>query len=168
MSTAQVPTLDMNKLNVFIRTIRELISAPRSMPAMGRHWGEVWGLYKALVGGPNEFCTNWLPRPRQMSAILREWLALTSCRGLRNLQTDKTQASSVLSESASFHAGERRQPPHICLGHFGNWLWARSRRFPRDSRNPSALATAWVGMNMLTASSMGVKSSFAQAMPPIL
>ena len=56
MSTAQVPALDMNKLNVFIgQFVTDLGAAVHAGMVV---IGEKLGLYKALAGGPNEFCTT--------------------------------------------------------------------------------------------------------------
>ena len=56
MSTAQVPTLDMNKLNAFIgQFVTDLGAAVHTGMVV---IGEKLGLYKALAGGPHELCTT--------------------------------------------------------------------------------------------------------------
>ena len=56
MSTAQIPTLDMNKLNAFIgQFVTDLGAAVHSRH--GRHWGEV-GALQSPRRRPHEFCTT--------------------------------------------------------------------------------------------------------------
>ena len=78
MSTAQVPTLDMNKLNSFIgQFVTDLGAAVHSGMVV---IGEKLGLYKALAGEPMT--------PAQLAAktktderYLREWLASQAAGG---------------------------------------------------------------------------------------
>jgi hypothetical protein len=152
MATAQVPVIDMNKLNAFIgQFVTDLGAAVHTGMVV---IGEKLGLYKALA---NESMT-----PAQLAAktqtderYLREWLASQAAGGYVTYDAETGQFS--LSKEQAF--------PHICPGH-SNWLWARLRRF-RESRNPSEQAPEWAGMNMPTVSFTAVRSSFVPAMRQI-
>ena len=73
MSTAQVPTLDMNKLNAFIgQFVTDLGAAVHAGMVV---IGEKLGLYKALAGEPDDAPRNLPLRQRPMSAICASgWL----------------------------------------------------------------------------------------------
>ncbi len=105
MSTAQVPTLDMNKLNVFIgQFVTDLGAAVHAGMVV---IGEKLGLYKALANGPMN--------PAQLAAktktderYVREWLASQAAGGY--VTYDAKTSKFSLTRRASLHAGERRQP----------------------------------------------------------
>ena len=93
---------------------------------------------------------------------LREWLASQAAGGY--VTYDEKTEKFGLSEEQAFTLANGRQS-RISARAPSNWPWARLRR-SHASRNPSAPALAWVGMNMWTASFTGVRSSFVPVMPP--
>jgi SAM-dependent methyltransferase len=96
MSTAQVPTLDMNKLNVFIgQFVNDLGAAVHAGMVV---IGEKLGLYKALADGPMS--------PAQLAAktktderYVREWLS-SQAAGAYVTYDDKTGKFSLTEEQA--------------------------------------------------------------------
>src|SRR6266705_3538913 len=108
MSTAQVPTLDTNKLNAFIgQFVTDLGAAVHSGMVV---IGEKLGLYKALAAGPMS--------PSQLAAItktderyLREWLASQAAGGYVTYD-DKTGKFS-LSEEQAFTLAMEDSPAYL-------------------------------------------------------
>jgi hypothetical protein len=94
---------------------------------------------------------------------LSEWLASQAAGGY--ITYDEQNDKFSLSEEQAFTLAIEDSPAY--LPEHLNWLWARSRR-SHGSRNPFALAPAWAGMSMWTASFMDVKSSSVPPMPLIL
>src|ERR1041384_379886 len=97
MSTAQVPALDMNKLNAFIGQFVTDLGA--SVHAGMVVIGEKLGLYEALAGGPMS--------PAELAAktgtderYLREWLASQAAGGY--VTYDALADKFSLSEEQSF------------------------------------------------------------------
>jgi hypothetical protein len=94
---------------------------------------------------------------------LREWLASQAAGGY--ITYDETTDKFSLSEEQAFALATEDTPAYLPGRLNSLWVhWPPSQ----GSQNPSALAPVWVGTNMLTASSMGVKSSFVPAMRRIL
>ena len=78
MSTAQVPTLDMNKLNAFIGQFVTDLGA--SVHAGMVVIGDKLGLYKALANGPMT-ATELAAKTGTDERYLREWLASQAAGG---------------------------------------------------------------------------------------
>src|ERR1700690_2195086 len=78
MSTAQVPTLDMNKLNAFIgQFVTDLgASVHTGMVVIG----EKLGLYKALAAGPMN-SSELAAKTQTDERYLREWLSSQAAGG---------------------------------------------------------------------------------------
>ena len=108
MSTAQVPTLDMNKLNAFIgQFVTDLGAAVHSGMVV---IGEKLGLYKALAGEPMT--------PAQLAAktktderYLREWLASQAAGGYVTYD-DKT-GKFGLNEEQAFTLAKEDSPAYL-------------------------------------------------------
>ena len=102
MSTAQLPALDMDKLNAFIgRFVTDLGAAVHTGMVV---IGEKLGLYKALAGGPMtpaELAANTQTDER----YLREWLASQAAGGYITYD-DKTGRFSLSQEQAFTLANE--------------------------------------------------------------
>src|SRR4029077_19154272 len=107
MATAQVPTLDMNKLNVFIgQFVTDLGAAVHAgMVVIGE-----MGLYKALVGGPMS-SAQLAAKTKTDERYLREWLASQAAGGYvtYNDQTGKFS----LSEEQAFTLANEDSPAYI-------------------------------------------------------
>jgi hypothetical protein len=143
MSTAQIPTLDMNKLNAFIgQFVTDLGAAVHTGMVV---IGEKLGLYKALAGNPMN-SAQLAAKTKTDERYLREWLA--------------SQAAGGYNKPSLWRMKTVRP---TCPEH-SNWHWVRWRRF-HGSWKPSAQATAWVGMNTLMGSSTVARSSFVQGTP---
>ncbi len=108
MSTAQVPTLDMNKLNAFIgQFVTDLGATVHSGMVV---IGEKLGLYKALAGGPMT--------PAQLAAktktderYLREWLASQAAGGY--VSYDDKSGKFSLSEEQAFTLAREDSPAYL-------------------------------------------------------
>jgi SAM-dependent methyltransferase len=108
MSTAQVPTLDMNKLNAFIgQFVTDLGAAVHTGMVV---IGERLGLYKALAGEPMT--------PAQLAArtetderYLREWLASQAAGGYVTYD-DKT-GKFGLNEEQAFTLAKEDSPAYL-------------------------------------------------------
>ena len=108
MSTAQVPTLDMNKLNVFIgQFVTDLGAAVHAGMVV---IGEKLGLYKALASGPMS--------PAQLAAktktderYLREWLASQAAGGY--VTYDEKNDKFSLSEEQAFTLATEDSPAYL-------------------------------------------------------
>src|SRR3954467_7514170 len=78
MSTAQIPALDMNKLNAFIgQFVTDLGAAVHAGMVV---IGEKLGLYKALADGPVT-SAQLAAKTRTDERYLREWLASQAAGG---------------------------------------------------------------------------------------
>ena len=108
MSTAQVPILDMNKLNVFIgQFVTDLGAAVHAGMVV---IGEKLGLYKALVGGPMS-SAQLAAMTQTDERYLREWLASQAAGGYvtYNAKTGKFS----LSEEQAFTLANEDSPAYL-------------------------------------------------------
>jgi ubiquinone/menaquinone biosynthesis C-methylase UbiE len=96
MSTAQVPTLDMNKLNVFIgQFVTDLGAAVHAGMVV---IGEKLGLYKALAGEPLS-SAQLAAKTKTDERYIREWLASQAAGGYITYN-EKTGKFSLTEEQA--------------------------------------------------------------------
>ena len=108
MSTAQVPALDMEKLNAFIgQFVTDLGAAVHTGMVV---IGEKLGLYKALAGEPDE--------PAQLAAktktderYVREWLASQAAGGY--ITYDAETGKFSLSEEQAFTLAKEDSPAYL-------------------------------------------------------
>jgi SAM-dependent methyltransferase len=108
MSTAQVPTLDMNKLNAFIgQFVTDLGAAVHSGMVV---IGERLGLYKALLDGPMS-SAQLAARTKTDERYLREWLASQAAGGYITYN-EKTGKFS-LSEEQAFTLADENSPAYL-------------------------------------------------------
>src|SRR5712675_1160176 len=108
MSTAQVPALDMNKLNAFIgQFVTDLGAAVHSGMVV---IGEKLGLYKALAHGPMG-PAELAARTETDERYLREWLASQAAGGYISYD-DKTGKFS-LSEEQAFTLANEDSPAYL-------------------------------------------------------
>ena len=121
MSTAQVPTLDMNKLNAFIgQFVTDLGAAVHSGMVV---IGEKLGLYKALAGDPMT-SAQLAAKTKTDERYVREWLASQAAGGYVTYDDRPTSSASAKNRLS-------RWPTKIVLPTFPehlNWPWARWRR----------------------------------------
>src|SRR2546421_4942874 len=97
MSTAQVPALDMNKLNAFIgEFVTDLGAAVHAGMVV---IGEKLGLYKALADGPMT-AAHLAAKTKTDERYLREWLASQAAGGYVNY--DEGTGKFSLSEEQAF------------------------------------------------------------------
>ena len=108
MSTAQRPTLDMDKLNAFIaRFVGDLGAAVHAGMVV---IGEKLGLYKALAGGP--LSPEELAAKTQTDArYVREWLSSQAAGGYVTYD-EKTNKFS-LSEEQAFALAKEDSPAYL-------------------------------------------------------
>ena len=103
MSTAQVPTLDMDKLNAFIgQFVNDLGAAVHAGMVV---IGEKLGLYKALAGGP--MIRQLAAKTKTDERYVREWLASQAAGGYityddktEQVQPDEEQAFTLANEDS--------------------------------------------------------------------
>ncbi len=108
MSTAQVPTLDMSKLNAFIgQFVTDLGAAVHSGMVV---IGEKLGLYKALLDGPMS-SAQLAARTRTDERYLREWLASQAAGGYITYN-EKTGKFS-LSDEQAFTLADENSPAYL-------------------------------------------------------
>jgi len=108
MSTAQVPTLDMNKLNAFIgQFVTDLGAAVHTGMVV---IGEKLGLYKALAGGPMS-SAELAAKTRTDERYLREWLASQAAGGY--ITYDETTNRFGLSEEQAFALANEDSPAYL-------------------------------------------------------
>ncbi len=108
MSTAQVPTLDMNKLNAFIgQFVTDLGAAVHTGMVV---IGEKLGLYKALAGEPLS-SAQLAARTKTDERYLREWLASQAAGGYITYN-EKTNKFS-LSEEQAFTLVNEDSPAYL-------------------------------------------------------
>jgi ubiquinone/menaquinone biosynthesis C-methylase UbiE len=108
MSTAQVPTLDMNKLNVFIgQFVTDLGAAVHAGMVV---IGEKLGLYKALAGEPLS-SAQLATKTKTDERYIREWLASQAAGGYITYN-EKTGKFS-LSEEQAFTLVNEDSPAYL-------------------------------------------------------
>jgi len=108
MSTAQVPTLDMNKLNAFIgQFVTDLGAAVHTGMVV---IGERLGLYKALAGEPMT-PAQLAARTKTDERYLREWLASQAAGGYVTYD-DKT-GKFGLNEEQAFTLAKEDSPAYL-------------------------------------------------------
>jgi SAM-dependent methyltransferase len=108
MSTAQVPAIDMNKLNAFIgQFVTDLGAAVHAGMVV---IGEKLGLYKALAGGPMS-SAELASRTRTDERYLREWLSSQAAGGYITYD-DKTGKFSLTEEQA-FTLADEDSPAYL-------------------------------------------------------
>jgi len=108
MSTAQVPTLDMNKLNAFIgQFVTDLGAAVHAGMVV---IGEKLGLYKALAGEPLS-SAQLAAKTKTDERYLREWLASQAAGGYITYN-DRTGKFS-LSEEQAFTLVNEDSPAYL-------------------------------------------------------
>ena len=108
MSTAQVSTLDMDKLNAFIgQFLADLGAAVHTGMVV---IGEKLGLYKALAGGPMS-SAELAARTQTDERYLREWLASQAAGGYITYD-EKTNRFS-LSEEQAFTLANEDSPAYL-------------------------------------------------------
>jgi ubiquinone/menaquinone biosynthesis C-methylase UbiE len=108
MSTAQVPTLDMNKLNAFIGQFVTDLGA--SVHAGMVVIGEKLGLYKALAAGPMS-SAQLAARTKTDERYLREWLASQAAGGYVTYDAKTNKFS--LSEEQAFTLANEDSPAYL-------------------------------------------------------
>src|ERR1700709_2582637 len=97
MSTAQISTLDMNKLNAFIgQFVTDLGAAVHAGMVV---IGEKLGLYKALLDGPMG-SAQLAAKTQTDERYLREWLASQAAGGY--ITYDEKNDKFSLSEEQAF------------------------------------------------------------------
>src|SRR6202142_1862106 len=108
MSTAQVPTLDMNKLNAFIGQFVTDLGA--SVHAGMVVIGEKLGLYKALAEGPVS-PAELARKTGTDERYIREWLASQAAGGYVTYDGSKNLFS--LSEEQAFTLAQEDSPAYL-------------------------------------------------------
>ncbi|MGB8733564.1 MAG: class I SAM-dependent methyltransferase [Candidatus Sulfotelmatobacter sp.] len=108
MSTAQVPTLDMNKLNAFIGQFVTDLGA--SVHAGMVVIGEKLGLYKALAHGPTS-SSELAAKTGTDERYLREWLASQAAGGYITYD-EQTRKFSLTAEQA-FTLAQEDSPAYL-------------------------------------------------------
>src|SRR5499427_4543814 len=117
MSTAQVPALDMNKLNAFIGQFVTDLGA--SVHAGMVVIGEKLGLYKALAGGPMT-SAELAAKTKTDERYLREWLASQAAGGY--VTYDAASVKFSLTQEQAFTLAKEDSPAYLpgafelCLG----------------------------------------------------
>jgi len=108
MSTAQVPVLDMNKLNAFIgQFVTDLGAAVHSGMVV---IGEKLGLYKALAQGPMS-SAQLAGKTKTDERYLREWLASQAAGGY--ITYDETTNCFSLNEEQAFALANEESPAYL-------------------------------------------------------
>src|SRR5262244_1764566 len=108
MSTAQVPALDMNKLNAFIGQFVTDLGA--SVHAGMVVIGEKLGLYKALATGPMT-PAELAEKTGTDERYLREWLASQAAGGY--ISYDESANKFRLTEEQAFALAEEDSPAYL-------------------------------------------------------
>ena len=108
MSTAQVPTLDMDKLNAFIgQFVTDLGAAVHTGMVV---IGEKLGLYKALAGDPMS-SAQLAAKTKMDERYLREWLASQAAGGYITYDPETDQFS--LNEEQAFTLATEDSPAYL-------------------------------------------------------
>jgi ubiquinone/menaquinone biosynthesis C-methylase UbiE len=108
MSTAQVPTLDMNKLNAFIGQFVTDLGA--SVHAGMVVIGEKLGLYKALAQGTTS-SSELAAKTSTDERYLREWLASQAAGGY--ITYDERSRKFSLTEEQAFTLAQEDSPAYL-------------------------------------------------------
>lgn len=108
MSTAQVPAIDMNKLNSFIgQFVTDLGAAVHTGMVV---IGEKLGLYKALAGGPMT-SAQLAAKTQTDERYLREWLASQAAGGY--VTYDEQTSHFSLSAEQAFALASEDSPAYL-------------------------------------------------------
>src|SRR2546429_9540145 len=108
MSTAQAPTLDMNKLNAFIgQFVTDFGAAVHAGMVV---IGEQLGLYKALAEGPMS-SKQLAAKTKTDERYLREWLGSQAAGGYITYD-DQTDKFGLTTEQA-FALADEDSPPDL-------------------------------------------------------
>lgn len=108
MSTAQVSTLDMNKLNAFIgQFVTDLGAAAHAGMVV---IGEKLGLYKALAGDPQS-SAQLAAKTKTDERYLREWLSSQAAGGY--ITYDAKNEKFSLSEEQAFTLATEDSPAYL-------------------------------------------------------
>ena len=108
MSTAQLPVLDMNKLNAFIgQFVADLGAAVHTGMVV---IGEKLGLYKALADGPMS-SAELATKTQTDERYLREWLASQAAGGY--ITYDENTNRFSLSEEQAFALAKEDSPAYL-------------------------------------------------------
>jgi len=108
MSTAQIPALDMNKLNAFIgQFVTDLGAAVHTGMVV---IGEKLGLYKALAGDPMS-SAQLAAKTKTDERYLREWLASQAAGGY--ITYDEKIDKFSLSEVQAFTLADEDSPAYL-------------------------------------------------------
>jgi ubiquinone/menaquinone biosynthesis C-methylase UbiE len=108
MSTAQVPAIDMNKLNAFIgQFVTDLGAAVHTGMVV---IGEKLGLYKALAQGPMS-SAQLAAKTQTDERYLREWLASQAAGGY--ITYDEQSGKFSLSDEQSFTLADDNSPAYL-------------------------------------------------------
>jgi SAM-dependent methyltransferase len=108
MSTAQIPTLDVNKLNVFIgQFVTDLGAAVHAGMVV---IGEKLGLYKALAGDPMN-SAQLAAKTKTDERYVREWLASQAAGGY--ITYDEKTKKFSLSEEQAFTLAMEDSPAYL-------------------------------------------------------
>ncbi len=108
MSTAQIPVLDMNKLNAFIgQCVTDLGAAVHTGMVV---IGEKLGLYKALAAGPLS-SAQLADKMKTDERYLREWLASQAAGGY--ITYDEKTGKFSLSEEQAFALANEDSPAYL-------------------------------------------------------
>src|SRR5258708_24973868 len=108
MSTAEIPTLDMNKLNAFIgQFVTDLGAAVHTGMVV---IGEKLGLYKALAGDPMN-SAQLAAKTKTDERYLREWLASQAAGGY--ISYDAKTGKFSLTEEQAFTLANEDSPAYL-------------------------------------------------------
>jgi ubiquinone/menaquinone biosynthesis C-methylase UbiE len=108
MATAQIPTLDMNKLNAFIaHFVTDLGAAVHAGMVV---IGEKLGLYKALAESPMS-SAQLAAKTQTDERYLREWLASQAAGGY--ITYDEKVAKFFLTEEQAFALAQEDSPAYL-------------------------------------------------------
>ena len=139
MTTAQAPTLDMSKLNIFIGQFVTDLGA--SVHAGMVVIGEKLGLYKALAEGPVS-PAELARKTGTDERYIRERFRAGGRQGVRHLRRFEDLIS--LSEEQAFTLAQEDRPAYISRARL-SWRSHRWLLFP-VSPNLSAPAAVWGGI----------------------
>lgn len=108
MSTSAVPTLDMDKLNVFVgRFVNDLGAAVHAGMVV---IGEKLGLYKALAAGPAD-SAELASKTNTDERYVREWLASQAAGGY--VTYDETTRKFSLTTEQAFTMAQEDSPAYL-------------------------------------------------------
>src|SRR4051794_27491944 len=108
MSTAEIPAIDMNKLNAFIgQFVTDLGAAVHTGMVV---IGEKLGLYKALAEGPMA-AAQLAAKTKTDERYVREWLASQAAGGY--IHYDDTTGQFSLSEEQAFALATEDSPAYL-------------------------------------------------------